>query len=193
MAAPMENNIEDDICKRFNIPSLRPNQKKAVKGVMDRKDVFVGTKTGSGKSLTYECIPVLFPDVCVVIITPLIFIMSEQCKKLTALGFKASYIGKDSSENSDLINGEYDFIFASPEQLVGDLKWCDVLKSDVYQRKLRAIVVDEAHTVIQCGESQDRKTEPNGFQESENFVHCVQTLKWWHLQQQRGQPTEEKS
>lgn len=36
------------------------------------------------------------------------------------------------------------------EQLVGDMKW----------RKLRAIVVDEALTVIQCGKSQDKKTEP---------------------------------
>lgn len=49
--------------------------------------------------------------------------MSEQCKKLTALGFKATYIGKDSAETNDIINGEYDFIYASPEQLVGDVKW----------------------------------------------------------------------
>lgn len=96
MAAPMENNIEADICKRFKIPALRPNQKKAVYAVSDGRDVFVGTKTGSGKSLTYECIPLLFTGACVVIITPLISItiLSEQCIKLTALGFKATYIGK---------------------------------------------------------------------------------------------------
>lgn len=32
----------------------------------------------------------------------------------------------------------------------------------------------------------------NGFREPDNFVHCVPTLKWWHLQQQHGQATEEK-
>uniref|UniRef100_A0A8W8NL50 DNA 3'-5' helicase n=1 Tax=Magallana gigas TaxID=29159 RepID=A0A8W8NL50_MAGGI len=111
----------------------QPIHQKAIYAVSDRKDVFVGTKTGSGKSLTYECIPILFTGACVVIITPLISIMSEQCKKLTALGFKATYIGKDSAETNDIINGEYDFIYASPEQLVGDMKWRDVLKSDVYQ------------------------------------------------------------
>ena len=116
---------------------------------MDKKDIFVGTKTGSGKSITYECIPVVFPGSCVVIISPLISIMTEQCKKLSALGFRATYIGKDVSETDDLINGHFDFVYTSPEQLVGDLKWRDVLKSDVYQKKLRAIVVDEAHTVIQ--------------------------------------------
>lgn len=149
MAAPREEEVEAEICRKFLIPSLRTNQKVALKAVMDKKDIFVGTKTGSGKSITYECIPVVFPGACVVIISPLISIMTEQCKKLSALGFRATYIGKDVSETDDLINGDFDFVYTSPEQLVGDLKWRDVLKSDVYQKKLRAIVVDEAHTVIQ--------------------------------------------
>lgn len=74
MAAPIENNIEADICIRFKIPAFRPNQKKAIYSVSDRKDVFVGTKTGSGKSMTYECIPILFTGTCAVIITSLISI-----------------------------------------------------------------------------------------------------------------------
>ena len=100
--------------------------------IIDKKDVFVGTKTGSGKSLTYECIPVLFPESCVIIISPLISIMSEQCKTLTALGFTASYIGRDSSEIDSILRCEMDFIYASPEQLVGEMKWRDMLKSEVY-------------------------------------------------------------
>lgn len=32
----------------------------------------------------------------------------------------------------------------------------------------------------------------NGFLELGNFVHYVPALKWWHLQQQQGQATEEK-
>lgn len=75
MAATIENNIEADICKRFKIPAFKPNQKKAIYSVSDRKDVFAGTKTGSGKYLTYECIPIRFTGACAVIITPLISIM----------------------------------------------------------------------------------------------------------------------
>ena len=113
------------------------------------KDVFVGTKTGSGKSLTYECIPLIYSGSSVLIISPLVSIMSEQCKKLVELGFSATYIGKDHTEDEKIINCDYDFLYGSPEQLVGDMKWREMLKSEVYQSKLREIVVDEAHTVVQ--------------------------------------------
>jgi ATP-dependent DNA helicase RecQ len=136
------------ICEKFNIYSLTDNQNKSIMAIIDGKDVLVGTKTGSGKSLTYEAIPVVFPGSCVVIIAPLISIMSEQCKKLEGLGFNATYIGKDSSENDLIEKAEFDFIYGSPEKFVRDLKWRSVLlQSALFSMK--AIVVDEAHTVIQ--------------------------------------------
>jgi superfamily II DNA/RNA helicase len=45
------------ICEKFNINSWTDNQSKSVMAIIDGKDVFVGTKTGSEKSLTYEAIP----------------------------------------------------------------------------------------------------------------------------------------
>jgi hypothetical protein len=64
---------------------LTDNQSKSITVIKDGKDVIVGMKMGSGKSLTYESIPVVFPGSCVVIFAPLISIMSEQCKKLEGL------------------------------------------------------------------------------------------------------------
>ena len=52
MAAPSEEKL---ICDKFNLEALTVNQ---VKALTDGKDVFIGTKTGSGKSLSYESIPV---------------------------------------------------------------------------------------------------------------------------------------
>ena len=75
--------------------------------------------------------------------------MKEQCSKLNKLGFNATYIGKDASESDRIIRGLFEFLFGSPEQLVGEVKWREMLKSDVYTENLRALVVDEAHTVIQ--------------------------------------------
>lgn len=49
--------------------------------------------------MTSQAIPVVFPGSCVEIIAPLISIMSDQCKKLEGLGFNATYIGKDPSED----------------------------------------------------------------------------------------------
>ena len=37
------------ICEKINIKSLTDNQSKSITAIIDGKDVFVGTKTGSGK------------------------------------------------------------------------------------------------------------------------------------------------
>ena len=57
MAAPSEEKLIGD---KFNLEALTVNQVKSFKALADGKDVFIGTKTGSGKSLSYESIPVLF-------------------------------------------------------------------------------------------------------------------------------------
>ena len=62
---------ENEIKTRFNVECLRENQKVGVRAVCSGHDVFVGTKTGSGKSMIYECIPVILPDAIVVIVAPL--------------------------------------------------------------------------------------------------------------------------
>ena len=51
-------------------------------------------------------------------------------------------------DNDQLLECDFDFVFSSPEKLVGDLKWRDMLQSEVYQKRLKALVVDEAHTVL---------------------------------------------
>jgi hypothetical protein len=45
MAAPSEEKL---ICDIFNLEALTVNQVKSFKALTDGKDVFIGTKTGSG-------------------------------------------------------------------------------------------------------------------------------------------------
>jgi hypothetical protein len=45
MAAPSEEKL---ICDKFNLEALTVNQVKSFKALADGKDVFIGTKTGSG-------------------------------------------------------------------------------------------------------------------------------------------------
>ncbi|XP_033730565.1 ATP-dependent DNA helicase RecQ-like [Pecten maximus] len=146
---------EREVAERFNIESLRENQIKGLEAICTGKDVFVGTKTGSGKSMIYECVPVIFPNAIVVIVAPLVSIMKEQTDRLRNLGFKATYIGKDLAEEEYIINGEFNFVFGSPEALVGERKWRNMLTS--YGDRLKVLVVDEAHTVIQWGSSEGQK------------------------------------
>jgi superfamily II DNA/RNA helicase len=43
------------ICEKFNIQSLTDNQSKYITAIIDGKDVFVGTTTGSVKRVLIGC------------------------------------------------------------------------------------------------------------------------------------------
>ena len=52
----------------------------------------------------------------VFVICPLISIIKEQTDYLCRLGFSATYVGKDD----DIRMGDLDYIFSSPEVIVGN-------------------------------------------------------------------------
>ena len=84
-------------------------------------DAFLSVKT---KSLCYQAFPVLkerenVHEAQVLVISPLIAIMEENCKSLQNLGFSATYIGRNDSEASDIQLGKFQFLFATPETIVG--------------------------------------------------------------------------
>ena len=116
-------------CEKFGVSSLKEFQKKCVEQLTQKKDVFLSVKTGSGKSLCYQAFFVIWRAMnetlkCqVLVVTPLISIMKEQCDYLTLLGIRSTYLGKDSSEDSAILNEQFDIIFSSPENLLNVGKW----------------------------------------------------------------------
>uniref|UniRef100_A0A8W8P2K3 Helicase ATP-binding domain-containing protein n=1 Tax=Magallana gigas TaxID=29159 RepID=A0A8W8P2K3_MAGGI len=89
----------------------------------------------------------VYPSATIIVTTALVWIMKEQTQRLCKLGFKATYIGRDPTEDDAIIEGIFKSIFASPEALVGDRKWRDVVAN--LRDRIKVIVVDEAHTVVQ--------------------------------------------
>ena len=133
---------------------LREKQRLAVVNFMLGNDVFVSLPTGSGKSLCYWVLPKAFDIVnkssgsLVIVISPLIALMKDQVQVLTEKGINAIYSGGAEEEETETIKcGEYQIIFFSPESLLCNLEWRDMLQSPIYQEKLVAFVVDEAHCV----------------------------------------------
>ncbi|XP_074641205.1 ATP-dependent DNA helicase RecQ-like [Tubulanus polymorphus] len=166
-----ELQIFEEICRSFGLESLSSHQMLCLITVSrDRNDVFVSTKTGSGKTLSYQALPLFdsllkkkqlstrtSPSTIVIIVSPLISIMEEQCKYLKSLGFSASYIGHAEEENRKILLGEYQFVFCCPETLLAKSFWRNMVSSALYSERLIAIVVDEAHTLLGWGDSS--KTE----------------------------------
>ena len=131
---------------------LTSQQSLVLHEFLSSKDVFVCLPTGSGKSLCYWVLPGAFDKLrrtresIVLVVSPLMALMKDQVANLKARGVKAVYVG-EKCDMDRVYEGSYPIVFISPEALLTDSKWRDVLVSEVYQRHLMVVVVDEAHCV----------------------------------------------
>ena len=111
--------------------------------------MFVACKTGSGKSMCYQGLSSVASDFSIVlVISPLISLMDSQVNFLREHGISATYIGKDMDDNAGILRGDFSYVYASPEQVVSNKRWRDMLRSDIYRQKLVCIVFDEVHTAV---------------------------------------------
>lgn len=142
---------------KLGYAELRPPQELAIQKFVAGNDVFVCLPTGSGKSLCYCLLPATFDQLrssqapsIVVVVSPLIALMKDQVRAMTERKVCAVYAGnieEGSSDSKKVLLGEYQLIFISPEALLKDDRWRDLLLSPIYYKNLVALVVDEAHCV----------------------------------------------
>ena len=52
---------------------------------------------------------------------------------------------------SNVAKGNYRLVFFSPEMIIGTRRWRKVIGGDVWNERLKAVVVDEAHCVKKNG------------------------------------------
>ncbi len=139
--------------RKLGYSNLRHNQETAVLAFVKGSDVFISLPTGSGKSLCYWCLPGVH-DVLkdkeassmIVVVSPL---MADQVSTLHKKGMKAIHVSGDLDETviSDIYEGKFQVLFFSPEQLLRNTVWRDMLRTSVYEENLVGFVVDEAHCV----------------------------------------------
>ena len=78
--------------------NLRVKQKEAIMHYLQGKDVFISLPTGSGKSLCYYILPIVFdilrnnsdPKCIVIVVSPLVALMKDQVTSLKSKGVKGS-------------------------------------------------------------------------------------------------------
>ena len=93
------------------------------------RDVFVSLPTGSGKSVCYGCLPLVFDKLrddgdhhsIVVVVAPLSALMTDHVSSFNARGLKASCVGvnicsKDQPTCEDaIVRGDFQLLFINPE------------------------------------------------------------------------------
>ena len=159
------------ICPMFRVSSLHESQIQALYSFINGEDVFVNLPTGYGKSLIFQMAPLVHAwmhenvstcwkkDPIILIISPVLALMQDQVRKLTSLNFKAAFVGAEQEPAvlRGIEEGEFTFVFISPESTLASERWRKVLESDVYQRNLIGIAVDEVHCVTEWGRSGSNK------------------------------------
>ena len=137
---------------------LRARQQEVVVNFVQGRDVFVSLPTGSGKSLCYAVLPWTFdclrsipkPSSIIIVVSPLIALMKDQVSSFMKKGLSAVYVGEQSSNDDKIAQihgGQYQVVFFSPELLLTDETWRDMLQTSVYKENLVGFIVDEAHCV----------------------------------------------
>ena len=85
-----------------------------------------------------------------VCVSPLTAIMQEQAQRFTAARIKSGFVGetqKDPILRQKVLNGDLDLVYISPENLINNSRYRNMLLSQEYKQRLISLVVDEANCV----------------------------------------------
>ena len=148
---------------RVGLRELKPEQREVIRSFASGKDVFVALPTGYGKSYCFALLPFVFDflragdsHVCnssiVVCVSPLTALMMEQREKFSMKGVSAEFVGElqqDLEAMRGVKQGKFQLLYISPESLLRNPQWREMLLSEVYQKNVMALVVDEAHCITQ--------------------------------------------
>nr|XP_025888468.1 ATP-dependent DNA helicase Q-like SIM isoform X7 [Solanum lycopersicum] len=136
--------------KHFGFPLFKDFQKDALEAWLSHQDCLVLAATGSGKSLCFQ-IPALLTGKVVIVISPLISLMHDQCLKLAKHGVSACFLGSgqtDKSVEQKAMAGMYSIIYVCPETILRLIK---PLQSLAESRGIALFAVDEVHCVSKWG------------------------------------------
>ena len=123
----------------------------------EEKGCICSLPTGFGKSLIFQALPMVFETftgesghiVIVVLLLP--SLIKDQTECLRQVGISCISLSDTSTQGEiDLVvGGFYSVVYATPELLLKNERWRRMLSSDLYQQKVCAIAVDEAHVIKQ--------------------------------------------
>lgn len=144
----------DEVLSLFGVKKLRDFQKETVNSLLfEKEDLFAILPTGGGKTLCFS-LAAYFTKGLIIILYPLLSLMRDQKKRFDSSPLKAKILqgGQTKKERDEIFSSieanETKILITNPE----------VLSSKGVMKRLKKyevglFVIDEAHTVIEWGET----------------------------------------
>src|SRR5258707_4529060 len=135
----------------FGFNEFRPGREEVVRAVLAGENVLAVMPTGSGKSLCYQLPAIARPGLPRVV-SPLIALMRDQVRALTAAGVAAGSLNSsnDPAENTRVLGllrrRELRLLYVAPERLARP----DTIEM-LAESHVIMMAIDEAHCVSQWG------------------------------------------
>ena len=130
---------------------FRPKQEAIVRSIVAGRDVAVVMPTGGGKSLCYQ-LPAVASGQTVVVVSPLLSLMQDQCAQLADMGIPAAFLNSTLAPRDQFAtmkaarDGAYRLLYLSPERLIREdtFTWLG-------QVPVAFFAIDEAHCISEWG------------------------------------------
>ncbi len=147
--------IERTLQQIWGYDRLRSPQGEIIQCILDRRDALIVMPTGGGKSLCFQ-LPAFLSQGVTIVISPLVALMENQVRELTAKGLPAGLLhgelpaAQRKQTLQSLAQSQLRLLYVSPETLLTPPVWtrlCDpVLPID-------RLILDEAHCLVHWGET----------------------------------------
>jgi ATP-dependent DNA helicase RecQ len=135
--------------------AFRKPQGEIVQALLNHRDVLVVLPTGGGKSICFQ-LPALLQSGLTLVVSPLVALMENQVQELRELNLSAatlhSQMPAPQRQNTlkAIDQGRLRLLYVSPETLLSPPLWQRLCQPQI---KLNRLILDEAHCLVQWGET----------------------------------------
>ncbi|MEY3303807.1 MAG: RecQ family ATP-dependent DNA helicase [Pseudanabaena sp.] len=145
--------VQQTFQKIWGYDDLRPSQRAVVTSLLKGQDSLAIMATGGGKSICFQ-LPAIINEGLTLVISPLLALMEDQVRDCKSRNLSAACLHSNLSqmERREILRNlsSTSLLYVSPETLLSEPVW---EKLSDRQLKISGLMLDEAHCLVQWGDS----------------------------------------